>query len=309
MADALIQIREISSQARAVPMVRTTPLDSGLIGRALDAGAMGVICPMINTASDAAALVSACRYPPAGDRSWGPHSVSASADPLGYFRTDSQRIAVLAMIETAEALGNVADILATPGLDGVFVGPSDLAISLGHAPAAVPTEPAVLTACHDVAAAAVGCGKAAAIYCGDGAMAARMFDAGFGMCAVGSDLALMSLGTKAEVATAKRASGAGLAAQTGPRAVTVPFTVSQPRPGPPATSTSSEPDGTRLQRQPPSSQEPAALAAWADALDRFEAEAAQFDIPDAKQAAVWADASDQFAGRPPEPPDQGQRRS
>jgi 4-hydroxy-2-oxoheptanedioate aldolase len=98
--------------------------------RALDLGARGVICPMVDTAEDAAAFVRLCRYPPLGARSYGP---VRSAFGTGREQTDAANAAILAFaqIETAAGWANVEGICATPGLDGVYVGPADLSLALG----------------------------------------------------------------------------------------------------------------------------------------------------------------------------------
>ena len=131
-SDAIAMFQAIGT-TDALPMVRPSANDPAQIMRFLDAGAYGVICPMISTAAQAAQLVSACRYPPAGTRSFGPArgTLYGGAD---YFERANEEILVLAMIETREALANLDAILTTPGLDGVYVGPNDLAIELGHYP-------------------------------------------------------------------------------------------------------------------------------------------------------------------------------
>lgn len=128
---ALAMLQAIAT-SETVPLVRLPWNDPAAVMRALDAGAYGVICPMINTRSEAETFAGACRYPPRGYRSYGPirATVYAGSD---YFRHANDTILALALIETAEGLANVADILATPGLDGVYIGTVDLSISLGLA--------------------------------------------------------------------------------------------------------------------------------------------------------------------------------
>src|SRR4029453_359333 len=115
------------------PITRVLSNDPFLIMKALDAGSWGVIVPLVNSAEDAAPPVSACRYPPQGIRSFGPvlaADVIGSRDPeeLG------GEVLCLVMVETREALERVGEIAATPGLDGIYIGPSDLALSLGLPP-------------------------------------------------------------------------------------------------------------------------------------------------------------------------------
>jgi 4-hydroxy-2-oxoheptanedioate aldolase len=146
--------------ARTPALVRVPWLDPALIMRALDLGAAGVVVPMVNTAADAAHAVKSCRYPPRGMRSFGPvrnyyGSDEAAEDPLCF-----------AMIETVEALSNLDAIAATPGLDGLLVGPIDLALSMGHGLSAkMPAEVLsaigkIATACreHSLVAASVALG-------------------------------------------------------------------------------------------------------------------------------------------------------
>jgi len=120
----------------ATPLVRLASNDPATIGRLLDAGAFGVICPMVNSRADAEAFVGACRYPPAGYRSCGPFRapLQAHTDLPGYFAAANDIIVAIALIETAEGLKNLDAILETSGLDGVYLGASDLAIAHGGPP-------------------------------------------------------------------------------------------------------------------------------------------------------------------------------
>jgi 4-hydroxy-2-oxoheptanedioate aldolase len=126
---ALGMLQAIST-TQVVPLVRTPWNEPSIIMRLLDAGAYGVICPMVNSRAEAEAFVQACRYPPAGVRSYGPTraAVYAGSD---YFASADQTVLTLAMIETVQALESVEEIALTPGLDGFYVGPLDLSISLG----------------------------------------------------------------------------------------------------------------------------------------------------------------------------------
>lgn len=119
--------------AGITPLVRVTSNDSGMIGRLLDAGAMGVVVPMINTVEDAKRVVDACLYPPKGRRSLGPIRVGVR-DGMGYFPTANDRIAVIPMIETADALAAVEEIAHVPGVSALFMGPFDLSLALGLPP-------------------------------------------------------------------------------------------------------------------------------------------------------------------------------
>jgi 4-hydroxy-2-oxoheptanedioate aldolase len=120
----------------ATALVRVPSNDPATIGRLLDAGAFGVICPMVNSRDDAESFVGACRYPPAGYRSWGPFraTLQARTDLRGYFAEANDSVVAIALIETAEGLANLDSILETPGLDGAYLGASDLAVAHGGQP-------------------------------------------------------------------------------------------------------------------------------------------------------------------------------
>ncbi|KDN77188.1 hypothetical protein DF19_13425 [Streptomyces olindensis] len=171
----------------AVGLVRVEANDPSPIGKALDAGAAGVIVPLIDTARDAADAVAAVRYPPLGRRSYGP---MRSGLRIGPHPADAHaQTVVLAMIETAEGLADVEAICATDGLDGVYVGPSDLRLALGGATS---TDPALAdefeAALATVRTAAARAGIAAGIHTGDGASAAKRLAEGFTFATVACDL-------------------------------------------------------------------------------------------------------------------------
>ena len=130
--------------------------DPGLIGQALDVGASAVIVPMVNTAAQAEAVVRAAKYAPMGARSWGGYAAvqAAGTIPVEYLKEANSRTLVFAMIETQEAVDNLEAIAATKGLDGLFVGPNDLSISLGHGLGKDMTIPAIDKALKAVIAAA-----------------------------------------------------------------------------------------------------------------------------------------------------------
>jgi 4-hydroxy-2-oxoheptanedioate aldolase len=115
-----------------VPIARVPWNEQGIIGKMLDAGAQGVIVPMVNTRAEAEAVVRSARYAPDGARSWGP--MLTSMRHPDYQRWAADHIATIPMIETAQAIENIDDILSVPGIDAVYVGPADLAISLGLPP-------------------------------------------------------------------------------------------------------------------------------------------------------------------------------
>ncbi|WP_063726550.1 HpcH/HpaI aldolase family protein [Streptomyces sp. RTd22] len=171
----------------AVGMVRVEANDLTYIGKALDAGASAVIVPLIDNAQDAADAVAAVRYPPLGRRSYGPMRAQLRVGPNP--ADTHEQTAVLAMIETADGLANVEEICATPGLDGVYVGPSDLRLAIGGATS---TDPAVQDefeqALIRVRKAAEAAGIAAGIHNADGASAARRLAEGFTFASVAADV-------------------------------------------------------------------------------------------------------------------------
>ncbi|ADI03549.1 MULTISPECIES: HpcH/HpaI aldolase family protein [Streptomyces] len=171
----------------AVGMVRVEANDLTYIGKALDAGASAVIVPLIDNAQDAADAVAAVRYPPLGRRSYGPMRAQLRIGPNPADTHD--QTAVLAMIETADGLANVEEICATPGLDGIYVGPSDLRLAIGGATS---TDPAVQDefeqALVRVRKAAEAAGIAAGIHNADGASAARRLAEGFTFATVSADV-------------------------------------------------------------------------------------------------------------------------
>lgn len=186
-----------------VPMVRVPWLEPGIIMKVLDAGAYGVICPMVNTPEQAAEFVSYLRYPPHGQRSFGPTRASFSAG-VNYAAEANGEILAFAMIETAEAMSNLAAIAATPGLDGIYVGPADLAFSLSEGrltPAFDREEQELIDALGRIVAACKAAGIRAALHCGTPDYAARAIGWGFDMTTVGGDTRLLAAGAAASVKT------------------------------------------------------------------------------------------------------------
>jgi 4-hydroxy-2-oxoheptanedioate aldolase len=165
---------------RSAAVVRVPDHNAAKIGWALDIGAAAVLVPMVNTADDAQAIVSAIRYPPRGVRSYGPQraSLRLTAD-LALLESE---VACIVMIETADGLENVNEIAATDGVDAIYVGPSDLAIGLGISPRprqALAKNPIFLDALARIRAAADASSKASGIHCADAEMAAEYLGQGF----------------------------------------------------------------------------------------------------------------------------------
>ena len=195
-----------------VPLVRVPWLDAGAVMKALDAGAYGVICPMINNRQQAERLVTYVRYPPDGTRSFGPTRalVSAGAD---YAAEANDEILCFAMIETAEAMENLEEIVSTPKLDGVYIGPSDLALGIGNgrlAPHFDREEEEMVTAIRKILAAAHAAGIRAALHCGTPEYAARAVGWGFDMVTVSSDVRLLEAAALDSVSRTRELVGASM---------------------------------------------------------------------------------------------------
>ena len=192
----------IEAGGSAVGLVRVEANNATPIGRALDAGAAGVIVPLVDTADDAARAVSAAKYPPVGIRSYGPMRSGLRVGPVPAVANDSTL--VFAMIETPDGLANVESIAATPGLDGLYIGPSDLALAIG---AAFPGDPAVQTefdaALVRVREAAEAAGIIAAIHTANGDIAAQRLAEGFTVVTIASDLTHLEAIASTHLATAR----------------------------------------------------------------------------------------------------------
>jgi 4-hydroxy-2-oxoheptanedioate aldolase len=181
------------STTGAVPLVRVPWNNPGDVNRALDAGAYGIICPNIDTAEECERFVSACRYAPAGTRSVGPKRAVLYAGP-DYLARANETILTMAQVESAKALANVRSIAAVKELDVVFIGPTDLGLSLGREPKADQTDPVVVKAIDDILSATKAAGKRCAIYCKSVDYAKAMIAKGFDLVVVTSDEALLSAG-------------------------------------------------------------------------------------------------------------------
>jgi len=173
--------------------VRLPSADPAPIGRVLDAGADAIIIAMIESADQAAAAVAATRYPPAGVRSFGPLRASLGYDTAAL----ESRVSVFAMIETAAAVTDVSEICAVPGLSGIYVGPADLAISMGVEVTKATAHPAVRDAIADIRRVASAAGLVAGIHAGDGKVGQAMAQLGFQMITLASESQALRRGAAA----------------------------------------------------------------------------------------------------------------
>jgi 4-hydroxy-2-oxoheptanedioate aldolase len=195
---AVPMLQAISTTTATTPLARVPWLEPGIIMKLLDAGAYGIVCPMINTRAECEAFVGACRYAPAGYRSFGPVRAAWYAGP-DYFKHANETVITMAMIETRQAVENLDEILSVPGLDSLYIGPNDLAISLGCAPSGVPTDPIVLDAIKTIVAGGKRHGVYAGIHCGSTAMAKQMIELGFQFVTLLADNAFLAAAAKEAV--------------------------------------------------------------------------------------------------------------
>jgi 4-hydroxy-2-oxoheptanedioate aldolase len=201
---AMVGMLQAISTTDTVPMVRVPWLEPGILMKALDAGAYGVICPMVNSREDAERLVAWTHYAPRGTRSFGPvrASLYGGAD---YPQRANETIVVFAMIETAAALERIDDILSVEGLDAIYIGPSDLSLSLGCKPVLDDIEPKAQAAVEHILARAQAHGVVAGIHNGTAETALGRVAMGFRFVTVGSDARLMAAGSQQVLAKMRAA--------------------------------------------------------------------------------------------------------
>ncbi len=193
------------------PLVRVPWNEPGIIGKVLDGGAWGVICPMVNNKDEAKRLADACLYPPAGKRSNGPIRAGVYGVSTSYQKIANDEVLVIPMIETQEAIDNIDAILDVPGISGIYIGPSDLGFSLGMEPKLDREEPKILGIYEMLLAATRKRGLFAGLHNGSAAYAARMIKMGFRFVTVANDSGLMAQAARAAVNEVR--SGAGAVAQ------------------------------------------------------------------------------------------------
>jgi 4-hydroxy-2-oxoheptanedioate aldolase len=194
------------NHAESTPIVRVPHNDFALVSRALDFGAEAIIAPMINSAADARHFAAAAKYPPLGERSWGPlraMAMQGRTAPVDYMREANDGTLTLAMIETATALGNVDAIAKTPGIDGLFVGPYDLATALSNGTAQDVDAPQVGQAIDKICTAAKNAGKIPGIYCRNAEGAVAMAKRGFRFVVAGNDQTTLREATVAQLKALK----------------------------------------------------------------------------------------------------------
>jgi 4-hydroxy-2-oxoheptanedioate aldolase len=192
---AMLPMLQAISTTATVPVVRVPWLEPGILMKTLDAGAYGVICPMINTREEAQRLVAYTHYAPRGTRSFGPirASIYGGAD---YATAANDTIVTFAMIETAQALDNLDEILSVEGLDAIYIGPSDLSLALGCRPVFDDVDAPVAEAIAHILARAKHHGLRAGIHNGAPEVAKARIAMGFDFVTMGSDARLLAAGSQ-----------------------------------------------------------------------------------------------------------------
>ncbi len=193
-AQMLTMLQAISTTP-TVPIVRVPWLEPGIIMKSLDAGAYGVICPMISTREEAQRLVAYTHYAPMGTRSFGPVRalMYGGAD---YAAEANSTVVAFAMIETAQALDNLDDILSVEGLDAIYIGPSDLSLALGCKPVFDDVDPKVAQAIDHIVERARAHGVQAGVHNGRPDVARARIAKGFRFVTVSSDARLLAAGSQ-----------------------------------------------------------------------------------------------------------------
>ncbi|MBK8049439.1 MAG: 2,4-dihydroxyhept-2-ene-1,7-dioic acid aldolase [Anaerolineales bacterium] len=201
-AGAVAMLQAIAT-TDCTPLVRVPWNEPGIIMKLLDAGAYGIICPMLSSAEDAAQFVSACRYPPQGMRSYGPKRAMLYAGD-DYPEKANATILAIGMIETAEGLNAVDEIAATPGIDALYIGPADLSLALGRTQRTDQTDPVMVEALDRILAAARRHGKVAGLHTNSAAYALQMIEKGFQLVTVQTDAAFLEAAARQVVADVRK---------------------------------------------------------------------------------------------------------
>ena len=199
---AMVPMLQAISSTATVPIVRVPWLEPGIVMKVLDAGAYGVICPMVNTREDAQRFVAYTNYAPRGTRSFGPvrAALYGGAD---YALRANDTIVRFAMIETKLALDNLDSILSVEGLDAIYIGPSDLSLALGCRPVFDDVDPPVAQAIDHIIERAKAFGVVAGVHNGVPDVARARVAKGFRFVTLGSDARLLAAGSQQLLAAMK----------------------------------------------------------------------------------------------------------
>jgi 4-hydroxy-2-oxoheptanedioate aldolase len=203
--DTAVQLLQAISSTPAIPLARCADSTLAEINKLLDAGAYGMICPLIETVDEAAAFARACRYPPRGNRSFGP-TRGLTYGGADYFQNADDHVLSLAMIETTPALEDIERILDVEELDGIYVGPSDLGLAMGLGPSAWPQKPMADALAHllDVTRRR---GKYAGIFAGSVEMSQAMSALGYHLVTPGNDAQLVRAAANERIQAVRGAVG------------------------------------------------------------------------------------------------------
>ena len=207
-SDLFTMLQGIRSSG-VTPICRVSGLDHAVISKVMDAGALGVICPMINNRAQAEQLVQDCKYPPIWVLSFGPTRANFSVSS-NYFYEANESTFCLAMIETQEAFDNLDDIASTPGLDGLYIGTADLTIGLNKGkltPGFDRKEPEMIEAKKKILEVAHKHGKVACLHCGTPEYAAQASQWGFDLVTITNDVRLLAGAAGAHVKKFKELTG------------------------------------------------------------------------------------------------------
>ena len=196
--DTAVECLRAIATTDTVPLARVPWNEPGIVMKALDGGAFGIVCPMVSNREEAERFVGACRYPPDGYRSIGPirASLFAGAD---YVSKAAELVITLAMIETREALDNLDPIMSTPGLDGIYVGPNDLCASLGRPPSLDTRDEVAFPWIERILECAKANGIQAGIHCMATGYATEMIERGFSFVTIASDARLLAMAAKSAI--------------------------------------------------------------------------------------------------------------
>ena len=201
---SMVQCFQAMQAHPVTPMVRVPWNEPGIIGKALDGGAMGIICPMINTKKEAEALVQYCKYPPMGSRSNGPIRAGMYGEATSYQTTANAETLCIPMIETKTAIKNLEAILDVEGIAGVYIGPSDLGLSYGMVPKLDRDEPEILKIYDKILKECSKRGIYAGIHTSGAADAAKCIARGFRLTTLANDSGLMATYAKMQVAATRK---------------------------------------------------------------------------------------------------------
>ena len=206
----MVEMLQAISSSSSVPLCRVPRNEPGVIGKCLDAGAWGVIVPMVNTPEEAAAAVLSCRYSPFGVRSYGPLRARYYAG-FDYFERADEEVLCIVMVETKQAVENVEEIAAVPGVDAIYVGPADLSVTLGLPPAA---DQAAEEFCDALERILGACERNDVVpgIAGNADVAVKRLAQGFRLVEVASDSGLIGLGAGRALSQVRQG-------RAGPRAV------------------------------------------------------------------------------------------